>query len=1393
MFDNQLIKMGDGEDFAIYHDTTVGNVIKSNTSDMDIVIQGNDGGSTITALTLDMSAGGNATFNGTITSTGLTIDNEYTLPSASGSAGQVLKYPSTGSQVIWADDDTQGTTINNNADNRIITGSGTANTLNAEANFTYDGSKITTTSNSALGTTFTLANTNSGGGREFTFISNSTGNFYIYDDTANTTRFTIDSAGRVGIGTTSATAPLSIGSTGSLGAISNNYQIATSIDGGFSTANARQHKVIGFIGTTAGITDIYDSSYASGERSKNFYSGLFTDNSYFNASSYRIVQGGKSRLTIKQDSEFVINDDSIDRDFRVESDNNAHALFVQGSDGNIGIGTGSLIARLHVKGAGNTSSTNAIFADNSSSAGIFAIRDNGDAFILGNTGIGTSSPASALHIGNAGHILLERGGELRSKDTGGAVKTIARVNGSNELQYGWSSAGAVTFMGGGSYTERMRIHTDGNIAIGTSSPTERLTVLGNQNITGKLAVGASAAHGSFDFYNQNTAYFNGAVTIDDNLFVTSGNVGIGTSSPSANLEITQSGNNVGLLVAGGGYNYTAKFESVDAEANIIIEDNNSTNDGNMIGVATNDMYFITDTAERMRIDSSGKVGIGTSSPSLRLHSKDTGNYQLDLDSGGTRWRMGAGWSGYYQNHFLLANTTDGIRMAIDTNGKVGIGTALPSHKLTIEGTTSSTTTRVKTTTGNAIYRVSTNNSDFAIIGQGGSNRLDVYDNNAGTTRLSLNSSGNIGVGTTSPAAKLEVNGGALKVTNAGNAGIFINANAVGSDASIYFEEDDNIKAKIQHDASNDSMLFTDGAYTDTMTLKGAKVGIGTTSPISQLTVNKDVSSHNTDGITIGKVEASGWIDVNEEMGRLGWAASYGSSFTPAIGAYISAKADANWDGNEAPTRLGFFTAPVGSVTPQERLRIDSSGNIGIGTTSPAAPLVVNATSSHEGIRVQRNGESSQYISINQATGGDHVIETFGNKPLSFGVRDAQPLILKTNNTERARIDSSGRLGIGTTSPDWKLQVSGTNTQIGIESTTTGQNASLYYTANGANQWEVGTNISTGTGNYEIYDRVNNASRMFINHSGNVGIGTSSPAHKLTLAGGNFVLDNAYGVFFGDGNTGMSGRGSADTESHVAWRTNGSERARIDSSGRLIVGGTTAGETGATTIYPNGNIASSSITATGDGVFNFNKTETYNPVITANDSQSDTGQIIAVQIGGTTKGNIGISSATGNDMYIASGTTSSAGVGLRFISYQSAQYASPCRGDGSTLDNVMNLGSIGTRFDDIYATNGTIQTSDRNEKQDIQALTDAEQRVATACKGLIRRFRWQDAVEKKGDDARYHFGVIAQDLQDAFESEGLDAGDYGMFISSTWTDDDGNEQTRLGVRYNELLAFIITTL
>ncbi len=106
----------------------------------------------------------------------------------------------------------------------------------------------------------------------------------------------------------------------------------------------------------------------------------------------------------------------------------------------------------------------------------------------------------------------------------------------------------------------------------------------------------------------------------------------------------------------------------------------------------------------------------------------TTNGDLELNSR-TELRLKANTNSPSTFASLEFYTSNSERMRITTTGGVGIGTTSPSHKLTVEGTTSPTTARVKTTTGNANLRVSTNNSDFAIIGQGGSNRLDIYDNN----------------------------------------------------------------------------------------------------------------------------------------------------------------------------------------------------------------------------------------------------------------------------------------------------------------------------------------------------------------------------------------------------------------------------------------------------------------------------------------------------------------------------------------------------------------------------------------------------------------------------------------------------------------------------------------
>jgi hypothetical protein len=124
----------------------------------------------------------------------------------------------------------------------------------------------------------------------------------------------------------------------------------------------------------------------------------------------------------------------------------------------------------------------------------------------------------------------------------------------------------------------------------------------------------------------------------------------------------------------------------------------------------------------------------------------------------------------------------------------------------------------------------------------------------------------------------------------------------------------------------------------------------------------------------------------------------------------------------------------------------------------------------------------------------------------------------------------------------------------------------------------------------------------------------------------------------------------------------------------------------------------------------------------------------------------------------------------------------------SADNAMTCGSSGFRWTTVYATTGTINTSDATQKEQIADLTAAELAVAKRIKGLFKTFKFKDAVAAKGDGARIHVGVMAQDVQAAFAAEGLDANKYGLFCSDTV---DG--VTTLGVRYEELLAFVIAAL
>jgi hypothetical protein len=185
-----------------------------------------------------------------------------------------------------------------------------------------------------------------------------------------------------------------------------------------------------------------------------------------------------------------------------------------------------------------------------------------------------------------------------------------------------------------------------------------------------------------------------------------------------------------------------------------------------------------------------------------------------------------------------------------------------------------------------------------------------------------------------------------------------------------------------------------------------------------------------------------------------------------------------------------------------------------------------------------------------------------------------------------------------------------------------------------------------------------------------------------------------------------------------------------------------------------------------------------------DRTTSAGEAIRFLRDGATVGSIGVGSS---NLYIGNGD-------VTLVFSPSGDAIVPTGSDGATRSGAIDLGNSANRWDTVFATVGTINTSDRTEKQDIEELNDAERRVAVACKGLLRKYRLKSAIALKGEDARIHFGIIAQDLQDAFAAEGLDAGRYGMFIHSTWTDEEtGEEKSLMGVRYSELLAFIISAI
>jgi hypothetical protein len=261
-------------------------------------------------------------------------------------------------------------------------------------------------------------------------------------------------------------------------------------------------------------------------------------------------------------------------------------------------------------------------------------------------------------------------------------------------------------------------------------------------------------------------------------------------------------------------------------------------------------------------------------------------------------------------------------------------------------------------------------------------------------------------------------------------------NGTAAAPSIYFK-DSGTDTGI-YSPGTDQVAITTGGTGRLFVDSSGRVGLGTSTPRSQYGVTPKLQIEGTDStgslsairnsndsggayILLGKsrgaaLTSSTIVQSGDVLGAVYFQGADGTDIeTPAAG--IEAVVDGTPGSNDMPGRLVFSTTADGSATPTERMRIDSSGRVGIGTTSPTSILHVAAATPE----VQIIGSTNAYLSIKGASGGPW---TWRSNSTAFSLED--------NGSERLRVDSSGRLLVGTSTTvgaNRTLQVAGTGAEF----------------------------------------------------------------------------------------------------------------------------------------------------------------------------------------------------------------------------------------------------------------------------------------------------------------------------------------------------------------------------
>jgi hypothetical protein len=500
----------------------------------------------------------------------------------------------------------------------------------------------------------------------------------------------------------------------------------------------------------------------------------------------------------------------------------------------------------------------------------------------------------------------------------------------------------------------------------------------------------------------------------------SGNVGIGTASPSYNLHVKSAS----------GSHAEVRIETPDQTSGSVPA--LSFNNGDRIyslGVMTDESFSIRDGSDswatRLSINTAGNVGIGTSSPEGKVHIfngdasvapdsdgdelvvENSGDSGISILSGESSTHTGAvifgsandafGAALQYSYHgnslkLMTANTGHSLifstdnnseAMRIDSSQRVGIGTQSPSYLLHLSGTAPELA--FTDTDGSATWRTRAVANNFHITETGAGDPF-VIQSGAGANALVINSSGNVGIGTGSPSALLDVGGDADEFALIGRARVGYNSH------SDY--------ASFQHRDS-----ATSGGYALLQQSTGATyLNAASGQPIYFRINNSDVMHINSSGnVGIGVTGGTYKLEVgaSQKIGYYGSSSGYGY-FEPYNGADGHMRFVNNWGSGAA------------------HILLLPDGNVGIGTTSPGRQLTLygeavirlDGNATDPGLDFNTSGTSDMQI---RYRGSSDKLQVY-----SYGTSTNVMTIQKAD----------GNVGIGTESPDSKLQVEYTTTSNG---------------------------------------------------------------------------------------------------------------------------------------------------------------------------------------------------------------------------------------------------------------------------------------------------------------------------------------------------------------------------